>query len=393
MKKGIILSLILALSIGVFAQNDITEIYTAEELAAINASESSMEGTYILMNNLIVDNWTPIGGIDGAEYRGFMGTFDGNGHTVTINSFNGSIDNTHIGLFGLIGEEGLVKNLRVAGKVNYTGGQKFLYIGGIAGLNRGSIKFCVSSIDLTCDYVKSQAERKLKAQSGYETGRYGGCIAGVNIGLVIHSYSDGSIKVSSSTYPMQRGVAAGIAGCNGSPIKGSFGISIGSGGVGVSAAPGAPVKQKGGIGYCYSTASVYAANACGIAGYNHPESAVFNNCVALNHVLEARNAPAPKATPYTVAFSMAITHPNFQFHFRDDIVTRQYNDKGIEKPAKFSDKCAIAFSTTQTESWWRMPDGLPEDEHKKVLGFPFGTDEESPWKWDDNLKRPVLYWE
>lgn len=385
------LSLLLAVSASLFAQNGKSEIRTAEELSAIGASKDAMGGSYILMNDLTLENWVPLGGIDKEDPSGFTGTFDGNGHTITIHDFDTQLDNTRIGLFGLIEEGGTVKNLRVAGKADYTGGQKFLYIGGIAGVNHGKITCCVSSIDLVCNYVKAQENNKPKSLSGYESGRYGGCMVGVNFGYITHSYSDGSIRMNPSSQLFQ-GSAAGIAGCNGKPIMGSFGISVGPDGVGVAAAPGVMGKYTGGIAYCYSVASVSAPCACAIVAYNRPESSTFSNCVALNSLLEARG-DTPKATPYTVAFAMAITHPNIQFHYRDDMVIHQYNAKGEEKATKVSDKCAVAFSTTQEESWWRKPDGLPEKEQQSVLGFPFGGDETTPWKWSETLKRPVLYWE
>ena len=376
-----------------------TEIRTVEELVAVGASQNSMEGSYILMNDIVVDNWIPIGGIDGNDGNGFAGIFDGNGHTVTINSFD--LDNTCVGLFGLIGEKGTVKKLRVTGSISYTGGQKILYIGGIAGFNNGTIACCVSSIDLTCNYVKAQTEKKVKHQFGYENGQFGGGIAGINLGVIVHCYSTGSIRVL-------QGQAAGIAAGNGKPVRGGIGVSVGPGGGGVSVNPGAIPLYKSGVAYCYSLASVSSAvdntgrkvstfilgGASGIVATNRLETAVMNNCVSLNQLLEVKGDMKPKATPFPIFGAAGLAHENSQFYYREDMVIRQYDAQDVAlKPTKISPKCAVAFSSTQEESWWRMPDGLTTKEQRQVLGFPFGEDEVSPWKWNDQLKRPVLYWE
>ncbi len=396
-KYTVILALILISGKVAIAQ---TEIRTAEELAAIGANKNSLEGSYILLNDIMVDNWIPVGGIDGSNENGFTGVFDGNGHTVTINGFNLELDNTRVGLFGLVGGKGIVKNLRVAGKVNYTCGQKFLYIGGIAGINSGMITACVSSIDLTCNYAKAPTVKKAKSQFGYEFGQFGGGFAGINLGVIIHCYSTGSIHVF-------QGQAAGIACVNGRPIKGSIGVSVGPGGGGIAVSSGAIPMLKGGVAYCYSTAAVssvvdntgrglriISGGAGGIVASNRLETAAMNNCVALNRWLEAKGNTNSKASPFPIYGSAGLTIAKSQFHYREDILTRRYNASGVElEPEKISPKCAVALSTTQEESWWRLPDGLTKKEQQTVLGFPFGENEAAPWKWNEKLKRPVLYWE
>jgi hypothetical protein len=380
-----------------------TEILTAEDMAAIGSTPNSMEGSYILMNDIIVDNWVPVGGIDGNDENGFNGVFDGNGHTITINGFDQQLDNTRVGLFGLVGKKGTVKNLRVTGKISYTGGQKFLYIGGIAGFNNGLITCCVSCIDMICNHVDAQTEKKVRHQFGYENGQFGGGVAGINLGVIIHCYSTGSIKVL-------QGQAAGIAAGNGKPIKGSFGVNVGSDGASVSASPGAVPQERSNIAYCYSLASVSSVvdntgrkisriligGAGGIVATNRIETAAMTNSVSLNLLIEATANNNPKASPFPIFGAAGLAHKNsqFQFYYREDVVTRQYNIQNVEqKSAKISPNCAVAFSNTQEESWWRLPDGLAAKEQRNVLGFPFGEDETAPWKWNDELKRPVLYWE
>ncbi|GAE16409.1 hypothetical protein JCM6292_2833 [Bacteroides pyogenes JCM 6292] len=105
-----------------------TKIRTAEELMAIGTDKEALSGSYILMNDLTLDGWMPIGRMDKDGETGFSGTFDGNGRTITLNSFYPETDNRSVGLFGVVDGKGEIKNLRVAGKPTYTDGQKFLYI-------------------------------------------------------------------------------------------------------------------------------------------------------------------------------------------------------------------------------------------------------------------------
>jgi hypothetical protein len=148
--SGIIISVSVMFVLPAYGQ---TQITTAEELAALNDSETTLTGNYILMNDLTLDNWIPVGGLDDRNDKGFSGTFDGNGHTITVTGFRNSFDNTKIGLFGAVGEKGIVKNLCVTGNVDYTCHLKFLYIGGIAGINYGLVTCCAAKISLKVNYT------------------------------------------------------------------------------------------------------------------------------------------------------------------------------------------------------------------------------------------------
>lgn len=403
MKRMFILTALLVAVIG--SAMGQTEIRTAEELAAIGTDKETLSGSYILTNDLTLDDWVPIGRMDHDGEMGFSGTFDGNGHTITINSFSTETDNTAcVGLFGLIGEKGMVKNLRMTGKLTYTNRFDFLYIGAFAGVNMGHITCCVSSVDLTCEYAKSGAKTKTKCLFVYEKGQFGGCVAGINYGNISHCYSDGAIRVA-------QGRAAGITAGNGKGVKGGLGISVGSGGMSMSATPGKIPLTKKSIAFCYSTASVFgSANnkgdglkifvvgaANGLVSLMRSESAELYHCMALNRELEARgdSKPFALASPFPAAVMglTGVEHPSFQFYYFDGIPVRRYVNDKLLKPKKLSPKHAVPLSTTQEESWWRLPDGLDEKEQRYVPGFPFGTDDMAPWQWDEQRKRPVLYWE
>lgn len=132
------------------AQNYTYTISTAEQLAALATLANNRtvitgctstaytsqyrSANYKLTDNINLENepWTPI--------NNFMGTFDGQGHT--ISNMNVSITSTSDidgGLFGYM--SGTVSNLIVEGTVTVNGGGK-CYTGGICGLLGGTIKFC-----------------------------------------------------------------------------------------------------------------------------------------------------------------------------------------------------------------------------------------------------------
>lgn len=403
MKRIFILTALFAAVIG--SATGQTEIRTAEELVAIGTDRETLSGSYILMNDLTLDDWVPIGRMDKDGETAFDGTLDGNGHTITINGFSTDTDNTAcVGLFGLIGEKGVVKNLRITGKLTYTDKLDILYIGAFAGVNKGTITCCVSSVDLTCEYIKSDAKTKTERLFVYEKGQFGGCVAGINYGNISHCYSDGTIRVA-------QGQAAGIAAGNGKGVKGGFGISVGSGGVGVGFTPGKIPLTKKSIAFCYSTASVFgtASNkggglkipvvgaANGLVSILRSESSVVYHCVALNKELEAwgESKAFAQASPFPQAILgiTGVEAPIFQFYYCEEIPIRRYvNDKLLETK-KLSPKRAVSLSATQEESWWRLPDGADKDMKQKMIGFPFGTDDTAPWQWDEQRKRPVLYWE
>ena len=50
-----------------------TEIRTAEELAAIGTDRETLSGSYILMNDLTLDDWVPIGRMDKDKETAFDG--------------------------------------------------------------------------------------------------------------------------------------------------------------------------------------------------------------------------------------------------------------------------------------------------------------------------------
>ena len=99
------------------------------------------------------DQWVPIGALDDSDVYldyntnelGYLGVFDGNGHTVSGLYYNDTDSmweyavNDYIGLFGVVGRKdddcGIVRNLTVAGSVTADD-----YVGGVAGVLYGTVR-------------------------------------------------------------------------------------------------------------------------------------------------------------------------------------------------------------------------------------------------------------
>ena len=117
--------------------------------------------------------WTPLGTPNSNNDGSFNGTFDGKGpdgtiHTININTNNA---NEYIVLFSRIGASGIVKNLKISGK-----------IGSIAGVNLGTIENCMSSATVTC------------SANGADVGS----IAGVNHGTIDNCISSATVTCLAS---------------------------------------------------------------------------------------------------------------------------------------------------------------------------------------------------
>lgn len=126
-----------------------SEIRTAEEFAAMETG-----GNYKLTADITVT----------APYPSeFTGTFDGDGHTVTL-------DGTTNGVFVSTAASAVIQNLGVKGTVS--GGEK---IAGVVGMNAGTIENCKNAADITSD------------------DRYVGGIAGKTTGIIQNCYNVGTI--------------------------------------------------------------------------------------------------------------------------------------------------------------------------------------------------------
>ena len=158
-----------------WADTGVTEISTADGFYDMDAN-----GSYKLTADITIT----------ASYdQEFSGTFDGDGHTVTL-------EKTINGVFVSTAASAVIQNLAVEGTVS--GGQ---YIAGIAGTNAGTIKNCKNAADITSD------------------SRYVGGIAGKTTGAIQNCYNVGTIT---STYDRKRGLVGGIAGDSSNNIENCY---------------------------------------------------------------------------------------------------------------------------------------------------------------------------
>lgn len=111
-------------------------ISTAEELVAL-AEDCSLD-SYSIGKTVELQGNLDLSGIDFAGIPYFNGIFCGNGYTISGLSMKGI--GSQLGLFRYVGELGEVNNLHIKGTMIPTGSQ--IDIGGIAGVNYGTIEGC-----------------------------------------------------------------------------------------------------------------------------------------------------------------------------------------------------------------------------------------------------------
>lgn len=129
-------------------QEVLISLLKADEVTAISSEEElrniEMTGSYKLTGDIALtsENWKALG----TEDKPFAGTFDGNGYTISGISIESELSN--LGLFGIIGTGGTVKNLTVAGKIDRVSSKSGGFIGGIAGKSSGTIQNCVNRVNI-----------------------------------------------------------------------------------------------------------------------------------------------------------------------------------------------------------------------------------------------------
>lgn len=160
------------------AAGAVQNIGTAEAFAAMEPS-----GNYQLTADITVT----------APYaEDFSGTFDGNGHTVTLDI---TASTANVGLFSKLADGAVVKNLKVDGTVSGTEG-----VAGIAAqANGATISGCIN-----CAIISA-------------TGRYvGGIVGKLRGGTVENCYNTGAISSSRDRKGVNLGGIAGYIDSNGS---------------------------------------------------------------------------------------------------------------------------------------------------------------------------------
>lgn len=172
----------------------------------------------------------------------FSGTFDGNGHTVTLNI---TASTANVGLFSKLAGGAVVKNVKVDGTVSGTEG-----VAGIAAqANGATISGCINCAEI------SATQRHV-----------GGIVGKMGGGTVENCYNTGAIS-STRTRPINMGGIAGYVD-GGASVENCYNTgSITGSGKNTAAVVGwnaATVKN------CYYLESTYKVGSCGNADYTDP---------------------------------------------------------------------------------------------------------------------------
>jgi len=204
-------------STGDGSESDPFRIRTAEQLDDVR---NDLDAHYVLMNDIDLESyieqkygaegWMPLSYYN---RESFTGVFDGNNHTISgLRSYRPS--ENQVGLFGVVRNNGEVKNLKVIISSEIKGN---VSVGGIAGyLSEGHISNChvvgtvtgVESVGgLTGANNHGVIMNSYAQCSVTATRMYAGGFIGVNIGEIINCYSIGTVNRPSSGY---RGGFAGM---------------------------------------------------------------------------------------------------------------------------------------------------------------------------------------
>lgn len=209
-------------------------VSSAKEFAAMEP-----DGNYQLTADITV---TAPYGNDITGFTGFTGTFDGNGHTVTLDI---TASTANVGLFSKLAGGAVVRNVKVDGTVSGTEG-----VAGIAAqANGATISGCINCAEI------SATERHV-----------GGIVGKLRGGTVENCYNTGAIS-SSRTRPINMGGIAGYVD-GGASVENCYNTgSITGSGDNTAAVVGwnaATVKN------CYYLESTYKVGSCGNGDYTDP---------------------------------------------------------------------------------------------------------------------------
>ena len=219
-RRSAALLLAMALVLGLFPVLTLA----AEAIEISDPSQiTDLSAGYILAADITVT--APIG----SATTPFTGSFDGNGHTVTV-KITGTRDYT--GLFAVIGEGGSVSNFKLK---NSTVNSTYLYTGLIAGSNAGSISNIVAETCVVQGYryvggmvgsntgsvTNCALESGTVRKNTEDSGDFGiGGIVGENAGIISACSNGASLYNTAGT--SNHGYFGGIAGKNTNTVSNCY---------------------------------------------------------------------------------------------------------------------------------------------------------------------------
>lgn len=187
--------------------SDYILIDTADELASIYR----MDAKYLLTSDIDMSDYQDQNIRFGTSENHFTGIFDGGGHTIYNYRLTAGMETNNFGLFSF--NEGTITNLKVYGEASFGSWTNCnMVVGGIAGLNYGTISNCESNIDLSIT---------LRREGNNNESSYIGGICGKNVdnGTVNNCLNSGNISVTVqdtgyASYGNFNTYASGIVGDN-----------------------------------------------------------------------------------------------------------------------------------------------------------------------------------
>lgn len=283
-------------------------------------SSNSFEGKTIILNNdidLAAHEWTPIGN---SFEKGFKGTFDGNGKTISNMKISITSNNEQEkvigGLFGYILNDAVVKNVTIAGTSSIElSGNKEAFAGGIVALAQGitqenkkaafagTIENCHSAASISVSISPATANAKGSENSAVAGGIAGEVYAGGKKSSdpdypgVINCSSSGNMTSTCTTTQTTNGVLSGGILGRAESVKVQNCYSTGN-----MTSTGGQTPYTGGIvGHvsyevqildCYSTGTITSSSnrteeAWGIAGGisgTISQNSVVKNCYATGDI-------------------------------------------------------------------------------------------------------------
>jgi hypothetical protein len=258
-----------------------TPYKVVNSLIDLQEINSNLTGRYALGKDIdaaLTSGWnsgtgfTPIGGNPIAAWTprptGFSGELNGLGHSISNLTVNYGIDYNYVGMFSLISTSGVVSNLNLS-QANIQGGGQ---MGVLAGLNAGSI-YKVSTAGTVNSSIGTSSQLgsnigglvginegsiSLSSSAANLTGRYSsiGGLVGANFLQITNSSSSGIVQNQGSATAGRTGGLVGYAISGNSSITNSYSTSSVSGNNLMTDFGGLVGVNEGSISSSYSTGSV-----------------------------------------------------------------------------------------------------------------------------------------
>lgn len=207
--------------------------------------------------------WMPIGRyVSYKEAKPYIGTFDGQGHTISGLYIDSKQKST--GFFGFVGEGGQVMNLTVDGSVHSTNS----YTGGIAGYVQGTVSNCCNLAKINgTDYV-------------------GGVVGDLSRGSVLQCANRGQVTGKNTV----GGIAGGnYAERNSNAVVGCYNVGAVIGEIKVGGIIGNQYAYSSGVKNVYSGGSVTATKGYAGGIFGNFRTGSLSNCYTIAEVTGAND--------------------------------------------------------------------------------------------------------